>query len=157
MPRPAPIIRLVGLSISGIPGPPFGPRYRRTTTVFSPFLIDPLSTAFVKSSSVLKVRAFPVKPRPSLPVILATAPPGARLPFRILKCDDCIREKKANYGEKHESQPKMSGFFDGFVEWPDDILTVGQFSVFVYPSFEILAYRAASNSHIVPINAVVLE
>lgn len=51
----------------------------------------------------------------------------------------------------------MSGFFDGFVEWPDDILTVGQFSVFVYPSFEILAYRAASNSHIVPINAVVLE
>ena len=22
------------------PGPPFGPRYRRTTTVFSPFLID---------------------------------------------------------------------------------------------------------------------
>jgi len=31
-PRPAPIIALVGVNISGIPGPPFGPSPRITTT-----------------------------------------------------------------------------------------------------------------------------
>lgn len=51
----------------------------------------------------------------------------------------------------------MTSFLDGFVEWPDNILTIGQFSILVYPSFEIFAQRAASDSHIVPINAVVLE
>ena len=66
------------------PGPPLGPKYLKTTTVFSPFLIEPDSTALTKASSESNVLAFPVNPRPSLPVILATAPPGARLPLRIL-------------------------------------------------------------------------
>jgi hypothetical protein len=51
----------VGLSISGMPGPPLGPRYRRMTTVFSPALIEPDSTALTKSSSRSKARALPVK------------------------------------------------------------------------------------------------
>lgn len=60
-PSPAPMIKLVGLSISGIPGPPLGPRYRRTTTVFSPALIEPDSTALTNSSSRSNARALPVK------------------------------------------------------------------------------------------------
>lgn len=32
LPRPAPMIALVGVSISGMPGPPLGPSYRITTT-----------------------------------------------------------------------------------------------------------------------------
>ncbi|ELU38948.1 hypothetical protein AG1IA_07015 [Rhizoctonia solani AG-1 IA] len=83
-PSPAPMIRLVGLSISGIPGPPFGPRYLKTTTVFSPFLIDLVSIACTNSASLSNTRAFPLKDRPSLPVILETAPPGARLPRNML-------------------------------------------------------------------------
>ena len=67
-----------------LPGPPFGPRYLSTATVFSPFLISPFSTASTKASSVSNVLAFPVNSSPSFPVILATAPPGAKLPFRIL-------------------------------------------------------------------------
>ena len=51
----------------------------------------------------------------------------------------------------------MTRFFDGSVKWPDNILTVGQFSILVHPSFKILAYRAASDSHIIPINAIILE
>ncbi|KAH9918859.1 uncharacterized protein B0H18DRAFT_660874 [Fomitopsis serialis] len=43
----------------------FSPRYLSTTPVFSPFLIDPLSTARTKSSSLPKACALPVKPRPS--------------------------------------------------------------------------------------------
>jgi hypothetical protein len=39
-PNPAPMIKLVGLSISGMPGPPLGPKYLSTTTAFSPFLKD---------------------------------------------------------------------------------------------------------------------
>jgi len=70
------------------PGPPFGPRYLSTATVFSPFLISPFSTASTKASSVSNVLAFPVNSRPSFPVILATAPPGARLPFRILQINN---------------------------------------------------------------------
>lgn len=70
------------------PGPPFGPRYLSTATVFSPLCISPFSTASTKASSVSNVLAFPVNSRPSFPVILATAPPGARLPFRILQIND---------------------------------------------------------------------
>lgn len=83
-PRPAPMIKLVGFSISRMPGPPLGPRYRRTTTVFSPLRIEPVSTAVTNFSSVSNVRAFPVKFNPSFPVTLATAPPGAKLPRKIL-------------------------------------------------------------------------
>jgi hypothetical protein len=67
-----------------VPGPPLGPRYLNTTTVFSPLRISPFSTTLTSASSESKVRARPVNPSPSLPVILATAPPGARFPRRIL-------------------------------------------------------------------------
>lgn len=70
------------------PGPPFGPRYLSTATVFSPFLISPFSTASTKASSVSNVLAFPVNSSPSFPVILATAPPGAKLPFKILRTNE---------------------------------------------------------------------
>jgi hypothetical protein len=70
--------------LDDLPGPPFGPRYLRTTTVFSPFLIDPASTACTNSSSESNTRAFPVNPRPSFPVIFAIAPAGARLPVSTL-------------------------------------------------------------------------
>ena len=113
-PSPAPIIKLVGFSISGmpdfhsffpvnidtlrfsndVPGPPFGPRYRRTMTVFSPFLIDPTSTACTNSSSESNTRAFPVNPRPSFPVIFAIAPPGARLPVSTLTGGVTFRMKQ---------------------------------------------------------------
>jgi len=33
LPRPAPMIALVGVSISGMPGPPLGPSYLITTTI----------------------------------------------------------------------------------------------------------------------------
>ena len=41
---------------------------------------------FSASSSLSKTRALPVKRRPSLPLIFATAPPAARLPRRITRC-----------------------------------------------------------------------
>src|SRR5258706_14540037 len=107
-PSPAPIIKLVGFNISGIPiknrtcksvpfafptnaalvrvdvpGPPLGPKYRITTTVFSLVLMTPFSTALPSSSSLWKHFAFPVNLSPSLPVIFDTDPPGAIFPRRI--------------------------------------------------------------------------
>ena len=49
LPSPAPMIAEVGVSISGIPGPPFGPSYRITTT--SPLTISFFSRACSISSS----------------------------------------------------------------------------------------------------------
>ncbi|ANB15841.1 hypothetical protein AWJ20_3485 [Sugiyamaella lignohabitans] len=86
LPKPYPIRALEGLSISGIPGPPFGPSYLMTTTVLTPFLISPFSSAAIKSSSSSNTRAVPWKKVPSLPVILPTDPPGASEPRRICKC-----------------------------------------------------------------------
>mmetsp|Transcript_16173 Transcript_16173/g.21412 ORF Transcript_16173/g.21412 Transcript_16173/m.21412 type:complete len:205 (-) Transcript_16173:1068-1682(-) len=82
LPRPAPMITLVGVSISGIPGPPFGPSYRIIIT--SPFLTSLFSTPRSMSSSRSKTRATPLNLNPSLPVIFATDPPGAREPYKIL-------------------------------------------------------------------------
>lgn len=100
------MIREVGFNISGIParsqagqvllygldspykldspGPPLGPKYLKTATVFSPFLMLPLSMASTKSLSWSKARHLPENLRPSFPVILATDPPGAKFPFKIL-------------------------------------------------------------------------
>mmetsp|Transcript_62763 Transcript_62763/g.147178 ORF Transcript_62763/g.147178 Transcript_62763/m.147178 type:complete len:265 (+) Transcript_62763:352-1146(+) len=81
-PRPAPMIALVGVSISRIPGPPFGPSYR--ITMKSPLEILPCSSPFSIASSLSKTLALPVKDVPSLPVILATAPSVQRFPRKIL-------------------------------------------------------------------------
>ena len=66
-----------------IPGPPLGPSYLTTRTVFSFGLIEPDTSSLYRLSSRSKTMARPVKASPSLPVIFATAPPGARLPWRI--------------------------------------------------------------------------
>jgi hypothetical protein len=65
------------------PGPPLGPRYLNTITVFSSFLISPAVIAAATSSSLSNTLAFPLNVRPSLPVILLTHPPGAMLPFKM--------------------------------------------------------------------------
>mmetsp|Transcript_19711 Transcript_19711/g.53171 ORF Transcript_19711/g.53171 Transcript_19711/m.53171 type:complete len:217 (-) Transcript_19711:778-1428(-) len=52
-------------------------------TMTEPFFTLPSSTALSMSSSQSKHSAVPSKLRPSLPVILATEPSGARLPKRI--------------------------------------------------------------------------
>jgi hypothetical protein len=105
-----------------------------TATVFSPFLIEPDSTAETKASSESKVRAFPVNPRPSLPVILATAPPGAKLPRRIL---GSLKNNRAI--ERRRDEPDVSSSFDGFIERTDHVLSRREFSIFVYPTFQVLA------------------
>mmetsp|Transcript_23696 Transcript_23696/g.58577 ORF Transcript_23696/g.58577 Transcript_23696/m.58577 type:complete len:336 (-) Transcript_23696:810-1817(-) len=83
-PSPAPIIALVGLSISGIPGPPLGPSYLTTTTV--PGTMALRLMASLKSSSQSNTAAVPLNTSPSLPVIFATHPPGATLPYMIWRC-----------------------------------------------------------------------
>ena len=55
-------------------------------TITSPFAIFPSSRARSMSSSESKTLAGPSKRSPSLPVIFATAPPGARLPRRMRIC-----------------------------------------------------------------------
>mmetsp|Transcript_43047 Transcript_43047/g.78263 ORF Transcript_43047/g.78263 Transcript_43047/m.78263 type:complete len:389 (-) Transcript_43047:384-1550(-) len=82
LPKPAPIIALVGVNISLMPGPPFGPSYLMTTK--SPFWIFPCSIPRSIASSPSNTLAGPVKAVPSLPVILATAPSGHRFPYKIL-------------------------------------------------------------------------
>ena len=77
------MIAEVGLSISLIPGPPFGPSYLITTT--SPSLISFERIAFTPSSSELNTLALPSNEVPSFPVIFATAPSLAKLPYKILK------------------------------------------------------------------------
>ena len=60
---------------------PRGPSYRITMT--SPFWISLASSACSMDSSESYTFAGPENRSPSLPVIFATAPSGARLPFRI--------------------------------------------------------------------------
>ena len=84
-PSPAPMMALVGVSISGIPGPPLGPSYLMTTT-------QPLkdsgssSSAASIASSWSKHLAGPSNSSPSFPVIFATDPSGATSPYRICRC-----------------------------------------------------------------------
>mmetsp|Transcript_3241 Transcript_3241/g.7979 ORF Transcript_3241/g.7979 Transcript_3241/m.7979 type:complete len:298 (+) Transcript_3241:342-1235(+) len=83
-PRPAPMMALVGVSISGMPGPPFGPSYRMTTT--HPRKDSGSSSrAASMASSWSKQRAGPSNSSPSLPVIFATDPSGATSPYRICR------------------------------------------------------------------------
>mmetsp|Transcript_11041 Transcript_11041/g.20034 ORF Transcript_11041/g.20034 Transcript_11041/m.20034 type:complete len:390 (+) Transcript_11041:309-1478(+) len=82
LPKPAPMIALVGVNISLMPGPPFGPSYLITTK--SPFWIFPCSSPRSIASSPSNTLAGPVKVVPSLPVILATEPSGHKLPYKIL-------------------------------------------------------------------------
>ena len=77
-PNPAPIKAEVGFNISGIPGPPFGPTYRMTTT--SPTLIFLSSIPWINSFSPSNTLAGPVNFSPSFPVIFATEPLIARFP-----------------------------------------------------------------------------
>mmetsp|Transcript_58075 Transcript_58075/g.131592 ORF Transcript_58075/g.131592 Transcript_58075/m.131592 type:complete len:319 (-) Transcript_58075:690-1646(-) len=83
-PRPAPMMALVGVSISGRPGPPLGPSYRMMTTC--PHSISLFSSPRIMASSLSYTLATPLKVSPSLPVILATPPPGQRLPYIIWRC-----------------------------------------------------------------------
>ena len=83
-PKPAPKIAPVGFNISGMPGAPFGPMLRITTT--SPALTLPLCMPSINSNSPSKTRAGPSKLVPSFPVIFATLPPSARFPYNICKC-----------------------------------------------------------------------
>ena len=85
-PNPAPIIAAVGFNISGIPGPPLGPSYLITTT--SPLLTTPSAIPLFASYSLSKTLAGPSKKSPSFPVIFATEPPEAILPFKILMCPE---------------------------------------------------------------------
>ena len=77
-PSPSPTMAEVTPSISRIPGPPFGPSYRTTTT--SPARMRRPWTARNASSSQSNTRAGPSNRNGSCPVIFATQPSGARLP-----------------------------------------------------------------------------
>jgi hypothetical protein len=83
-PNPAPIKAEVGFNISGIPGPPFGPSFLITNTC--PALTFPSLIPAIHSNSLSKTFAGPENDSPSLPVIFATEPSGARLPYNTLKC-----------------------------------------------------------------------
>ncbi len=69
-------------SISRIPGPPFGPSYRMTTT--SPAVMVPSSSASIAARSRSNTRAVPSNTDSSKPADFTTAPPGAREPRRIV-------------------------------------------------------------------------
>mmetsp|Transcript_32903 Transcript_32903/g.72663 ORF Transcript_32903/g.72663 Transcript_32903/m.72663 type:complete len:202 (+) Transcript_32903:752-1357(+) len=89
LPRPAPMMAEVGVNISGMPGPPLGPSYLMTTTL--PLKAEgSLDRESSMSSSQSNTRAPPRNFRPSLPVILATEPSGARLPYRIWIWPVCL-------------------------------------------------------------------
>src|SRR5699024_10667568 len=81
-PKPFPTKREETESISGIPGPPLGPVWRMTRT--SPSLISLWVTASVASASVSNTRAGPVCLVTFTPDTLATAPLGAKLPFKTI-------------------------------------------------------------------------
>ena len=82
-PRPSPTSAAVTCSISRIPGPPFGPSLRITTT--SPGLMSFAITAAKASSSRSNTRAAPLCSIRSWPDSFTTQPSGARLPRRIAK------------------------------------------------------------------------
>mmetsp|Transcript_37762 Transcript_37762/g.88853 ORF Transcript_37762/g.88853 Transcript_37762/m.88853 type:complete len:335 (+) Transcript_37762:311-1315(+) len=84
-PSPAPMTIEVGESISFMPGPPLGPSYRITMTLPRSDSWS-LTTCAIRSSSASKHMAGPWKRVPSLPVILPTAPSGARVPSRMAMC-----------------------------------------------------------------------
>ncbi|MBW8701731.1 hypothetical protein MBT84_19180 [Streptomyces sp. MBT84] len=84
-PRPRPFRYEVGYSISCMPGPPFGPSYRMTTT--SPSLICWVRIFSTASSCDSQTTAGPSKVQidSSTPAVLTTAPSTARLPLRTAR------------------------------------------------------------------------
>src|SRR6266516_916849 len=74
-PRPAPATAAVTASISGIPGEPFGPSYRITTT--SPGTTAPLVTASNAAASESNGRGRPRKSSDAAPATLMTLPSGS--------------------------------------------------------------------------------
>lgn len=88
-----------------------------------------------------------------MPVIFATAPPGARLPFSIL------RGVSRGSGERGEgsSAPQVAGSLDGCLERADDVLGGRELAVRVRPALEVLAERRTGDGHVVPVDELVLE
>ena len=82
-PSPCPTIADVGANISLIPGPPTGPSFLITTTL--PALISLFKIDLRQSSSLSKIRAGPFNTGFFTPLILATQPSEAKLPFSIAK------------------------------------------------------------------------
>src|SRR5450759_431318 len=80
-PRPCPTSEAVTARISGMPGAPFGPSWRITTT--SPARISRRSTAANAAISPSKTRAGPECFRRSCPASFTTQPSGASEPRRI--------------------------------------------------------------------------
>ena len=131
--------RLVGLSISGMPGPPFGPKYRNTATVFSPFLMDPLSMAWTKSDSTSNARHLPLNCSPSLPVIFETAPPGARFPRRMLTVSLV----------PGVDPPNVTRLLDGVRNGSDNLLILPLAAMLLNPALTILSKGPPSDRHFV--------
>jgi len=79
-PSPLPFRKLVGYSISCMPGPPRGPSYLITTT--SPERTEPLRMPATASSWLSNTTAGPenVHSSSGTPAVFTTAPSGARFP-----------------------------------------------------------------------------
>ena len=99
-----------------MPGPPLGPSYLITTT--SPLLTTPSAIPLFASYSLSNTLAGPSKKSPSFPVIFATDPPEAILPFKILMCPE-----------------SFIGLFKGLIiSWSlDNPLRLFKFSLIVFP------------------------
>jgi hypothetical protein len=143
------MIKLVGFNISGIPGPPLGPKYLSTTTVFSPFLMLPCSIAATNESSSSNARHLPEKVRPSFPVILATEPSGARLPLRILtRKNICMRQRKrwkAFHAGSH--LPDVTRLLDRVANRSNDILALPVLLVLDLPPIHVFSQSFAGDRH----------
>ena len=88
-PRPLPLRKLVGYSISCMPGPPLGPSYRMITT--SPALTWPARMPSTAASWLSNTTAGPEKWKSSsgTPAVFTIAPSGARLPYSTASPPSC--------------------------------------------------------------------
>src|SRR5688500_13364305 len=105
LPRPAPLIAPVTASISRIPGPPFGPSYRMTTT--SPAVSGPPSPASL-------VPRAPTDPR------AARAVEHARGPLDPLRVDPRTLHPRTLGSERAAQDRDPAGVVDRLVQGPDD-------------------------------------
>lgn len=71
---------------------------------------------------------------------------------------------KSNMGGIFEGQhrsfnePDMSRFFDRLVQRPDDILAIEiKLAIFVHPSFKVFSKSASGDSHVIPVNHLLLH
>src|SRR5690606_2356598 len=114
LPSPAPLIAPVIASISRMPGPPFGPSYRITTT--SPAVIVPSSSASIAARSPSNTRAVPVITVVSNPALFTTAPSGASEPDRmVIPPVGCIGSDSARTMVPSTSGGLMSARFSATV------------------------------------------